>query len=122
MTVGTLLAVLHCGIGLPAVLTVGDGLELFDFQLRILEVLALCSGPLPEFCQIAWDNAADLADLQRDGADLLEIVLNHQLLHRVNDVIDGAQLVHYFLKCKGSRRERFITTSYKGLFPERFLW
>ena len=58
-------------------------------------MLRLGAGVRPEVLQVFGNDAADLADLQRDGPDLLQVVFHHELFDRVDHIIDGSELVHY---------------------------
>ena len=95
LAVGADLGVLHRGVRLLTVLTERDGLQLLDLELCILQGLgALLAGPLPAVHEIFRNNAADLSDLERDAADLDEVIFLYKLFHAVKNIEYGSQFVH----------------------------
>ena len=81
-------------ICLFAVLAVGHGGERLDLQLRALEILRFFHRPLPAVGQVIRDDAADLADLQRDAGDLGQVVFLDDLFDLLDDIEHGSQFVH----------------------------
>ena len=82
------------GILRAAALAVRHGGERLDLQRRARQQLRPLYRPVPAADQLMRDGAADLAELERDGRDVRQLLLAADPLDGADDVKYNAQLVH----------------------------
>ena len=94
--VGAGLAVFHGGIGGLAVVAPCYGRDDLVLELGVFYQRGLFGLPFPAVAQILRYDSGHLAELQRDGLDVRELVLLGYLVGLLDDVGHYAKLVHNF--------------------------
>ena len=90
----TNLAVLHGGIGLLTVLAIGYCVDSLNTQFAVNENIVLFNRPIPTVYKILGNDGRDLADLESDRVNMLNIILNGNLFNVVDNIEYYAEFVH----------------------------